>query len=131
MEQQSHNWVILIDPFTKEILRTKIDVSNLDSIKKMLGCDYIESVTLYNYPMTHVLCDENGRVNSTEKARYVKVGQHVYVNKIMLIGSEQSEFSDCLLKLKSMIDIVEFMPNDYKENGFGNEYIYLTGKDVT
>tara|TARA_R110002153_G_scaffold209534_1_gene362126 strand:+ start:14982 stop:15371 length:390 start_codon:yes stop_codon:yes gene_type:complete len=129
MEQQSHNWVIIIDPFTKEILRTKIETS-LDNIKKILDCDYIESVTLYNYPQTFVLCDENGRVNRKEKEEYTKIGSNVYVNKVMLIGAEQAEFADCLLKLEDVNHIIKFMPNDYDDNEL-DEFIYLTGKHRT
>ena len=126
MEQQSHNWVILIDPFKQEILRTKIDTS-LDNIKKLLDCVFIESVTLYNYPQTYVLCDENGRINRKDKERYTKIGNNIYVGKVLLIGAEQSEFADCLLKLDSLGEIVQFMHKDY-EDKYSEDYIFLTTK---
>ncbi len=116
METTNKIWVIIVDPFKKEVTRIKLD-NDFDLLKKTIDLttdDLIESVRLFSYPSTHVLCDENGRLKDNEK-RYVQIGEHVFTGKCMLIGSEGSEFDSCKVKMTDVMPIIDFKAADYMD----------------
>lgn len=123
MKKESLKWIILIDPFKKEISRIKQDVNNIDSIKKTLNCEWLEQVTLLSYPKTMVLCDEMSRVDENSNKRYVQCGQHIYVNKIMLVGVENAEITDCKLSLQDANKLTDFKHKDYIDTPIGFNWL--------
>jgi hypothetical protein len=117
MDNQNKIWVIVIDPFIKEVKRIKID-NDWELLKKTIDLDkddLVEAVRLYSYPSTHVLCDENGRLKEGDK-RYVQVGEHVYTGKVLLIGSEGEEFDSCKVKMTDVMPLIDFKNKDYMDS---------------
>ena len=114
MIKENKIWVIVVDPFKKEVIKQKIN-NDLTSIKKLINLDdseLVESVRLYDYPVTYVLCDENGRLKSGDK-RYVEIKNIVYTGKCVIIGLENHEFASCNIKMEYLSKIIDFKNRDY------------------
>ena len=115
MAAKSKIKVIFIDKVTKEVTKKVIDY-DWEHMKSMIGTSIIEAVRILDYPLTYVLCDENGRLQEEENKKYTQIHigpSIVFEGNLMLVGASGDEFDDCLVKLEDLIDKIEFKGDDY------------------
>ena len=110
--------VIIIDPKKREIDYTSHE-TDLENIRKSLDCKFIEMIYLFSYPNVTVICDEEGRLKNNDKKYYVRLGEHIFVNKIMLVNLDVDSNGEAIYKNIEkgnwIYEAVKWLPKDYIE----------------
>lgn len=150
----------IVDPEKKIITTEDIRVDDgWDSIRKIIGCEYLEYVPLHAEPPVVVLCDENGRlkegkknffhyrwfgytndsnnsmslasITDTKLRKELPVYEHTFCGKIVFFGYSRSdgELRDIKMNLKEILEGIELCNDDYVDEP-RMEFISLNGKDL-
>jgi hypothetical protein len=110
--------VIIIDPEKREINYTSHSI-DLKDIIKSLDCQLVEMIYLYSYPNVTVICDEEGRLKNNDEKYYVQLGEHIFVNKIMLVNLDVDKDGETIYKnIESgnwIYEAIKWMPKNYQE----------------
>ena len=118
MSAQDKIVVGFIDPQKKTISKISIE-NDLQKIYKLLNCEIIEAVPLHNVGQTerYVICDENGRLHEGKKYfTQIHDGPSiVFCGKLLLVGENKGDFTDCPYSIDDMKEIVEFKDDEYED----------------
>jgi hypothetical protein len=106
IETQNKCFAIICDAFKCETSYISIDAS-LEGLKKVLKCDMIESVRLFDYPPTVMLLDEDARLRDIEH-RHFRLYQWDLLDRAIIIGNHNGEFTDVEMKLNDVMGHVQY-----------------------
>ena len=137
-------WGWIIDPQYKIIQHKLLQVDdNLDTLRKVVDCKYLESVSLQSHPNAVAFCDEEGRLCEDKEKRYFSyqwltephsgmnvpisdvqsnhrkqcpVNEIIFCKTVVVFGiNDEGDISDAPLDLMQLASSLSFLPDDYTD----------------